>query len=156
LSYTYFLFVDIVPIQDRGKYQGIIGATFAVSSVVGPLLGGVFVDHLTWNWLFFINLPIGNMYHPSCCLFYIGLLCMAVLIYGVKVTPFKLNLLKSVDYLGTILIVAAVVCAVLAASWGGDQYAWNSGVVISLFIVAGILFAAFVYPLNEPELLITV
>jgi MFS family permease len=60
MSMVMIIIADLVPLRDRGKYQGLIGASFGIASVVGPLLGGAFTDHATWRWCFYINIPIGE------------------------------------------------------------------------------------------------
>ncbi|MFH8343605.1 DHA2 family efflux MFS transporter permease subunit [Streptomyces sp. NPDC018045] len=120
---------DIVPPRDRGRYQGLFGAVFGATSVLGPLLGGLFVDHLSWRWVFYINLPIGIVALA---------VIAAVLHIPVRRTPHR------IDYLGTVLIAAVAACFVLMTSLGGVSYGWGSWQIIGLGVLGLVLLAAFV------------
>jgi EmrB/QacA subfamily drug resistance transporter len=120
---------DIVSPRERGKYQGYLGAVFAFASVVGPLLGGFFVDHLTWRWVFYINLPVG---------------AVALVITSVVLDlPYR-RVQHSIDFLGAALIMASATCLLLVTVWGGVQYAWGSPVIIGMLAVGVALLIAFV------------
>lgn len=112
---------DVVSPRDRGRYQGVFGGVFAFASVVGPLLGGLFVDHLSWRWVFYVNLPIG---------------VVALFVIAAILHPPVERTRHTIDYLGAALLGAAVTCVVLMTSWGGTTYPWNSTVVIGLALVA--------------------
>ncbi|WP_189894011.1 MDR family MFS transporter [Streptomyces xantholiticus] len=120
---------DLVPPRERGKYQGLFGAVFGATSVLGPLLGGFFTEHLTWRWVFYVNLPIGVV-----ALFVIA----AVLHIPVGQTR------HTIDYLGTFLIASAATCFVLVASLGGTTWAWGSAQIIALAVLGAVLLIAFV------------
>jgi EmrB/QacA subfamily drug resistance transporter len=115
---------DVVPARQRGKYQGAFGAVFGVASVVGPLLGGFFVDDLGWRWVFYINLPIGV----------VALVVIAIVLPGTA-TRSK----HRIDYAGALLLAGAATCLVLLTSWGGTEYAWGSPVIIGLGVLAVVL-----------------
>ncbi|KAF9428804.1 hypothetical protein BGZ94_000983 [Podila epigama] len=135
LSIVLIIISDIFPLEQRPKYQSIIWSVFGISSVVGPLLGGVFVQQTTWRWCFLINLPLGVVTIVSVLLF--------------LRLPFEREELKKqlkrIDYLGTALVIAAVICLLLPITWGGTTYAWDSAPVISLFCVSAILIGALMY-----------
>ena len=120
---------DVVAPRERGRYQGFFGATFGVASVLGPLIGGFFVDNLSWRWVFYINLPIGAV----------------ALVVTAAVLPSQLSTARHViDYAGTALIGAAATCLVLLTSLGGTTYAWGSFPIILLGVLAVVCVAGFV------------
>ncbi|MFJ2028704.1 MFS transporter [Streptosporangium sp. NPDC087985] len=108
---------DIVPVRERGRYQGFFGAVFAVSSVAGPLLGGLFVDHLSWHWVFYVNLPI-------------GVLALAVVSSALPSGTERTR--HTIDYLGMVFLGGAAACLVLMTTWGGTVYPWGDPVVVGL------------------------
>lgn len=123
------LIADVVPLRERGKYQGVLGSVFGVVTVAGPMLGGFFVDHLSWRWAFYVNIP----------------LVVVVLVVASSAMPNARAVVKPViDYLGILLIGLAATGLTLVTSWGGTQYAWGSPVIIGMAIGSVVLLAAFV------------
>jgi EmrB/QacA subfamily drug resistance transporter len=119
----------VVPPRERGRYQGYMGAVFALASVIGPLMGGFFVDQLSWRWVFYVNLPVG---------------AVALVVTSIVLDLPVKRVSHSIDYLGTALLVGAVGSILLAVTWGGTQYAWGSGTIITLGVVGAVLLAAFI------------
>ncbi|MFC5720039.1 DHA2 family efflux MFS transporter permease subunit [Streptomyces gamaensis] len=120
---------DIVAPRERGRYQGLFGAVFGASSVLGPLLGGLFVDNLSWRWVFYINLPVGLVALA---------VIAAVLHIPVHRTPHR------IDYLGTFLIAAVATCLVLMTSLGGVSFPWTSWQIVGLGVLGLLLLVPFV------------
>jgi len=121
---------DVVPARERGRYQGLFGSVFGVTSVIGPLIGGFFVDNLSWRWVFYVNLPIGAV-------------ALAVV---AAVLPGQLRRAQHrIDYLGTVLLAGAATSLVLLTSLGGTTYAWSSAPIFILGGAAVVLGAAFIW-----------
>ncbi|GAA3991387.1 MFS transporter [Streptomyces plumbiresistens] len=120
---------DLVPPRERGRYQGLFGAVFGATSVLGPLLGGLFTEHLSWRWVFYINLPI-------------GVVALAVIATVLRI-PVK-STRHVIDYLGTFLIASVATCLVLVASLGGTTWGWGSPQIIGLAVLGVVLAFVFV------------
>ncbi|WP_039796391.1 MDR family MFS transporter [Nocardia araoensis] len=123
------LIADIIPLRQRGKYQGALGAVFGVTTVIGPTLGGLFTDHASWRWCFYVNVPVAVVM--------IALAARTIPRVRAAAEPI-------IDYLGIGLVALGVSCLILGLEWGGQQYAWDSPTIIGLFAAAALLLAAFV------------
>ena len=123
------IIADIVPPRDRGRYMGLIGSVFAVASVAGPLLGGFFVETLSWRWVFYVNLPIG---------------IVAVLVVALRLHLHTPSHRHAIDYLGAALLTAGVSSLILLTTWGGNLYDWGSPVIVGLGVAGVALLVAFV------------
>jgi MFS family permease len=138
----YLLVALSVPERQRPTLVGLIGSMYGVSTVAGPLLGGLFTDspRLTWRWCFYINLPLG------------AIAAVIILLCGpssrVRGDPGRpaslLGQLRLMDLPGTLALVPGVICFLLALQWGGAKYAWTNGRIIALLVVAVCLFVAFI------------
>jgi EmrB/QacA subfamily drug resistance transporter len=121
---------DLVSPRERGRYQGYIMAVFALAAAVGPLLGGLLVDHASWRWVFYVNLPVGVL----------ALLGLHLRLPATDVRTPRGRL----DSLGAALLIIATTALMLACIWGGQRYAWDSLEIAALFAVfalAGVALA---------------
>jgi len=123
------IIADVVSPRERGRYQGYFGATFALSSIAGPLLGGVFTSYLSWRWIFYINIPIG--------------IVALVVTSAVLKLPFRRQSHR-IDFLGAGLMMVGVTAALFVTVWGGTQYAWISPPIIGLALVAVAFIGTFI------------
>jgi EmrB/QacA subfamily drug resistance transporter len=119
---------SIVPARDRGRWQGLIGAVFAASSIIGPAIGGFIVDNTTWRWIFLVNLPIG---------------VVALGVIYVTMPRRAVRAEHSIDWLGAGLLSAGTAALLLGLVWGGRDYAWSSGHVVGALSISAVVLAAF-------------
>lgn len=127
---AYALAAEVVPLRDRGRYQGVLGAVFGVNTVTGPLLGGWLTDYLSWRWAFWINVPVS-----------IAVLTVAATAVPALARPPK----PVIDYLGILVIAVATTALIMATSWGGTTYAWGSATIVGLLIGAAVALGFFVW-----------
>jgi EmrB/QacA subfamily drug resistance transporter len=121
---------DIFPMEKRGKIGGLFGAVFGLSSIFGPLLGAYLTDHISWHWVFYINLPLGIIAFLLIMIFY-------------KESPVHSK--QFIDWWGGLTLVGAVVCLIVALELGGQEYSWSSATILGLFAGFLVLFVAFLY-----------
>jgi EmrB/QacA subfamily drug resistance transporter len=121
---------DIISPRERGKYQGMMGASFGLASIVGPAAGGFITDHYSWRWLFFVNLPFA------------ALTLLVVALY-MHVPNEKRK--HSIDVAGSVTLSLGITCVLLATVWGGSQFAWNSWQIIGLYSAGAVLLVAFAW-----------
>ncbi|OBF53045.1 MFS transporter [Mycobacterium sp. 852002-53434_SCH5985345] len=121
---------EVIPLRDRGRYQGAMGAVFGVTTVIGPLLGGYFTDHFTWRWAFWINVPI------SVVVFFVAAAAIPALSNRTK---------PVIDYTGILFVGLGASGLTLATSWGGTTYPWGSPMIIGLFVGSAIALCAFAW-----------
>ena len=121
---------EVIPLRERGRYQGALGAVFGVTTVIGPLLGGLFTDHLSWRWAFYVNVPIA----------------LIVIAMAATTIPRLTQRTKvPVDYLGVLFVGLGATGLTLATTWGGSTYAWSSPTIIGLFAGSAVAIALFVF-----------
>jgi EmrB/QacA subfamily drug resistance transporter len=124
LTVTLAMGTDIVSARELGRYQGFFGAAVGAASVIGPLAGGFLTEHVSWRWIFYLNLPVTAV-------------CFAIIAAAFPVVRHGRQR-AALDYLGALLLGGAVFCLVVVTSWGGTRYAWRSSLIIAL-LAAGVL-----------------
>lgn len=127
---TFTIIGDLFPGEQRARMQGVFSAVWGVAGLLGPLVGGLFVDHLSWRWIFYINVPVG--------------IVSIVLVSMFLHEQFEKRS-HSIDYLGAVVFTIGIASLLYALLNGGDKYAWNSAVIIVLFIIAAVFMALFIW-----------
>src|SRR5580704_6481148 len=122
---------DLVSPRERGRYQGYIAIAFALATVVGPLIGGVLVEHASWRWVFYVNLPVGAV-------------ALAGLYFKLPAPEPAHQPAKQLDLAGAGLLAGSTIALMLACIWGGDRYAWGSATIIALIAGGAALAVALV------------
>ncbi|RYP28941.1 hypothetical protein DL767_006976 [Monosporascus sp. MG133] len=124
---------DLVPLRERPKFISLIFTAYTVAVVLGPVIGGLFAQRVTWRWIFYLNLPIAT----------VAFLMLALVLKVQYVKDTKRNSLKRVDFSGNLLLIAAVVSVLLALTWGGVDYPWSSWRTIVPLVLGILGIAAF-------------
>ncbi|KAJ3205301.1 hypothetical protein HDU82_005295 [Entophlyctis luteolus] len=135
MSICLIILSDIVSIQDRGKYQGLIGGTFTLAGVLGPLVGGAFVDYVSWRWCFYVNLPIGV----------VTIAFVTIFLDFPKVEGTLAAKLHRVDFLGSSVLAATILLLLVPIQLGGNDWAWDSWPTIVCLVACVCMTAVFVY-----------
>jgi EmrB/QacA subfamily drug resistance transporter len=133
---AFTIMFDAVPIEKRGQLGGLFGAVFGLSSIFGPLLGAYITDHIAWQWIFYINLPL-------------GLLSFLMVTFFYKESHEHSK--QPIDWLGAFTLLGAIVCLMFALELGGKQFAWQSPIILSLFAGFAVLLIAFLMAEKRAE-----
>ncbi|OBH52199.1 MFS transporter [Mycobacterium mantenii] len=120
---------EVVPLRERGRYQGILGAVFGVTTVIGPLLGGYFTDYLSWRWAFWVNVPIS---------------VVVIFVAAAAIPALTASTKPVIDYAGITFVGLGAAGLTLATSWGGTLYPWGSPTIVGLFVGAAVALGVFV------------
>ena len=131
IANSYAVVADVLPPVQRGKWMGLVGAVFALAIVAGPLVGGYVTDHLSWRWIFFLNLPV-------------GFVALVVVLAGMPSIR-NGNVKPAIDYLGAMLLIDAVTPLLLALTWAGREFSWVSPQILGLFIFSGAMAILFLW-----------
>jgi EmrB/QacA subfamily drug resistance transporter len=121
---------DVIPPAERGRYQGLFGGVFGLATVVGPLLGGFIVEHLSWRWIFYINVPLG---------------ALALVVIGIVFKPHVAHVRHKIDYMGAAFLAASLTCIILFTSQGGTSLPWSSPQLWFTLALGIITLGGFIY-----------
>jgi EmrB/QacA subfamily drug resistance transporter len=133
---AFAIMFDAVPLETRGKLGGLFGAVFGMSSIFGPLLGAYITDHIAWEWVFYINLPLGVLAFIMIAFFY---------------KESHEHSKNQIDWWGAATLVGAVVCLMFALEFGGKNFAWDSSTILGLFAGFAVLTIAFLFVETKAE-----
>jgi EmrB/QacA subfamily drug resistance transporter len=129
ISNTMAIIGVLFPPADRAKYMGILGSAGALASVIGPTLGGFITDHLSWRWIFYVNVPV-------------GIIALIILLFALPKNKASMDR-KKIDYIGAGALIITLVPLLLAFTWGGNKYDWNSAQIISMFTISLVMLVVF-------------
>ncbi|TCW78002.1 EmrB/QacA family drug resistance transporter [Burkholderia sp. SRS-46] len=121
---------DLIPPDERGRYQGMFGGVYGLTTIVGPLLGGFLVEHLSWRWIFTINLPLG---------------AVALAVIGIAFKPHTAHVKHRIDYMGAAFLATALTCIILFTSEGGSLLPWSSPQLWMTLALGVVALGGFVY-----------
>jgi EmrB/QacA subfamily drug resistance transporter len=133
---TFTIIGDLYPGEERAKIQGVFASVWSVAGLLGPLVGGYFVDQISWRWIFYMNVPVG--------------IIAFILVFGFLHESFEKKS-KSIDYGGALLFTVAITSLLYALLSGGEAYPWSSPVIVTLFVIAAILLLLFVWVENKAK-----
>lgn len=125
---------DVVSLEKRGFYQGMLGGVVALANSMGPLIGGAFSEKISWRWCFYINIPLSS----------IAILVVAFVLPFKKVTGDIRGKLAKIDYVGCFFMFTSAILILLALSWGGTAYAWSSAGSVAPLVIGAVLAVVFV------------
>ena len=131
ISMTFAIMGDVIPPRERGRYTGYLGSVFAVTSVVGPLLGGFLTDHVSWRWIFYVNVPVGAV-------------ALVVTAKALRLPKPERVPGRRIDFLGAALLVVGVAAVLLGLEWGGTEHPWGSPLILALLAGGSTTVVAFI------------
>jgi EmrB/QacA subfamily drug resistance transporter len=131
---TFAIIFDIFPPEKRGKMQGLFGAVFGISSVLGPIIGAYFTDYVNWEWIFYINLPL-------------GVIALFLILFSYFETLEKKK--QRIDWAGIVVLTTSVLSLMFALELGGKEYAWGSWQIVTLFAAFVVLLLIFIFIENK-------